>query len=140
MSKFDEEVLAELREIRDLIDAQGRRVLPDLQTFAFNCNVQGANTVVEGTPGLRIFVCGLLMDSAGTVTATWGTGDGKTFTPFPGFASTGNPGDLSLTAQTMVHLALNFPNFVFRTEQGRPLMLNLSGAVAVGGYLTYWKA
>lgn len=140
MSKVDEEIRDILERILENLDAAQRRVQPDLQTFAYNCNASGANTVIEGQPGLRIFICGLLMDSAGTVTATWGTGDGKTFTPFPGYAPTGNPGDLSLTAQTMVHLNVNYPYFVFRTEPGRPLMLNLSSGVAVGGYLTYWKA
>lgn len=138
--KHADAILERLDRIAALLDAQGRRVQPELQVWPFNVNAAGFNLLIEGQPGQRIFVCSFLLSAAGAVTATFGSGDGLTFSAFSGKASTGRAGDLVLATGAPAAAAASPPFFLFRTEAGAPLALNLSGAVAVGGYLTYWKA
>lgn len=140
MSDVHHQQLVELQRIAQLLDAQSRRVVPDLQTWPFNVNSGGFNLLLEGQQGQRIFVAGFVLSAAGAVTATFGATDGVKFVAFSGKASTGNAGDLVLAQGTPAAYAVEVPHYIFRTEQGAGLAMNLSSGVAVGGFFSYWKA
>lgn len=84
----------------------------------------GANEVVAAVTGKKIRVLGYLLSSAGTVNAKWQS------------ASTDLTGLHYTVANVQVPVAFS-PVGHFETASGEALNLNLSGAVAVGGYLVY---
>jgi hypothetical protein len=142
-----ESMRALLTEIRNLLDAQGRRIQPDILPWAFRVGASGNNMVIPPIAGNRIFVLSLLAAAQGTVTATWGqtrTGQASTgdFVPFGGVqtGTSGNPGELHMADVTPLAIAETYPAFLFRTDSGNGLALNLSTNIVVGGFLTYWVA
>lgn len=144
MSRHEEQILATLQTIAELIDAQGRRVQPDIQTEPYNVNGNGLNIIIPGTQGQRIFICTLLLVTAGALSVTPGTAVGDTggaFQPFSSSASSGgNAGLMALPTNAVIQMAVDFPQFLFRTEPGRAFALNLSAGTQVGGIVSYWKA
>lgn len=137
-----------LREIRDLIDAQGRRVQPQMTPWTFLVNQSGINLILPAQSGQRLFIESFVMVAAGAVTATWGSTQGGsgtttgTFNPISGTSGVaGNyPGGFALATNGGVSYQKRYPSFAFYTENGQGVALNLSAGVQVGGLLTYWVA
>lgn len=134
--------VALLIQIRDLLDAQGRRVLPDMQPTPFSVDDSGYNLVVPAVQGQRIFVASYVIVAAGAVTFTWGMSDGTGFHEFAGTntAAASRAGSMSLAANGGVAHVSRYPQFVLRCEPGMGLACNLSSGVQVGGELVYWVA
>jgi hypothetical protein len=86
----------------------------------------GNNVAIAGTAGSIIVVLSYALSAAGNVTVRWVSEDGT-------FLS----GPMPMLASTPLDAAWN-PEGHFDTEvAGDDLILNLSGAVAVGGHITY---
>ena len=97
---------------------------------AISATASGDNTIVAAVGTRKIRVLNYTVASAGTVTAKWKSG------------STDLSGAMPLVASSVVSAAggshnANGPEGVLETAGGEALILNLSGAVAVGGHIRY---
>jgi len=94
----------------------------------------GDNTVVAGETGVKYRVIGWLLSFSGTVNAKWKSGASTDKTGlYYGVAGAQAPSpDLPASAG-------NIPTGQFVTDTSDALVLNLSGAVAVGGHVVYEK-
>jgi hypothetical protein len=97
-----------------------------LKSAVINHAGSGNNTVVTAVTGAKIRVLSAVLVAAGTVAARFESGAG-------GAALTGQ---MPLVANTAVELSYN-PNGWFETAASALLNLELSGAIAVHGVLTY---
>lgn len=97
------------------------------QTVAIAASSSGNNEIVAAQTGKVIRVLGYVLSSSGTVNAKWRT------------ANTDKTGLIYMVANNQVQVALPSQpdDFWFETVAGEALNLNLSGAVAVGGHLSY---
>lgn len=90
-----------------------------------NASASGANAIVAGAPGRTIVVLGYVFVAAGAVEVTWESGGGSLLS-----------GPMSVGANGGVSLAYNEKGH-FWTLPGESLVMDLSGAVVVGGHLLY---
>ena len=100
--------------------------LTGLKRAAINASANGNNTAVAAVSGKRIRVYGVLVISAGTVTAKFQDGAGGTDLTGP------------LTLAANVGFASGWcPVGHFETTASTLLNINLSAPIAVGGWLIY---
>jgi len=95
-----------------------------------NASASGSNTVVAAVVGRRIRVVHYLAIAAGDVTATWLSAA----TAISGPMAIPQNGGMAPSA------GVSSPAGIlgqFQTEVGEALNLSLSGAISVGGHLTY---
>lgn len=92
---------------------------------SIDASASGDNTVVAAVASKKIRVLDYVMISAGTVTARWKSG-----------ASTNKSGPMPLVANSGAAPPW-CPVGKLETASGEALVLNLSGAVAVGGHLVF---
>ena len=86
----------------------------------------GDNTILSAVSGLRIKVYAIHFNVTGTVNMKWLSG------------STDLTGDMNFQAREGYTAAVNPPAILLQTAAGEALILNLSGAVAVDGWIAYW--
>lgn len=94
-----------------------------------NVSTLGDNTIIAAVTGKRIRVHAYELSAAGAVTAKWKDG-----------ASTDLTGPLALAAAGASADAVertNDADGIFQTTAGNALVLNLSAAVVVGGFIDY---
>lgn len=96
-----------------------------MATAAIDASAQG-NTEIIPAPGAGKFirVFGYVLTSAGTVSATFVSGDDGDLT-----------GPMPMVAGTSIHT--EYEDGLFDCGVNEALNINLSGAVAVGGHLKY---
>lgn len=95
-------------------------------TAAINVSSSGDNTVLAGTSGYICVVLGYVLLAAGTVVVTFKDSTPATLSgPYTVSTSSGNFGDCSTSGLQFV------------AASGKDLILNLGGAVQVGGHLLY---
>lgn len=98
----------------------------------FSVSTAGDNTIVASSTGNKIRVLSYWMQATGgAVNVRWESGTGGTFL----IGGTGAGGRIVLVAQQIMQD--QDPYLVFETASGALLNLNLSGAVAVNGRVTY---
>lgn len=96
----------------------------ELKFAAIAASSSGDNTVVSAVPGKRIRVFNTMVVAGSSVTAKWKSG-----------ASTDLSGDMQYAANG--GYCTDSMSGMFRTAVGEALVLNLSGAVTVGGHLAF---
>lgn len=99
---------------------------------AIAASSSGANAVVAAASGIKYRVLGFVLSFSGTVNAKWQSGSTDRTGLFYGVANVvvASPALPVADRQTR-------PTAQFETSAGEALTLNLSGAVAVGGYVVY---
>lgn len=98
----------------------------ELATAAISASSSGANEIVAAQAGRKIRVLGYVMMAASAVNVKWQSDStDKTGLLYPA----ANGGAVAPLAPDH--------KYWFETVAGEPLNLNLSGAVAVGGHVTY---
>ena len=102
----------------------------NLQTAAVNSSTAGNNTIVAGVSGKSIYVMSYCIQAQGSSNVLVQFQDN----------ATALMGSLSFNAREGSALSTSFPSFLFATSVGNPLILNLSGAFQVSGFVTYWTA
>lgn len=97
---------------------------------AISASGAGANAIVTAVAGKRIRVCGYVLSFSGSVNAKWQSGS----TDLTGLIY----GGAGIVAQAPVgpQQPGGVPGW-FETTAGAALNLNLSGATAVGGHVSY---
>lgn len=90
-----------------------------------NASSSGDNTIVAGVAGSRIVVLSFLLVAAAAVAVTWESGGGTVLSGPKAFGANGG-------ACPAVD-----EGGMFATVAGEALVLNLSGAFQVGGYVKY---
>lgn len=101
-----------------------------MKFVVINASLTGDNTIVAAIVGRKIRVVNYTLISAGAVTVTWKSGATAISGPMPLAANGGMaPSSSVLTPSGLIG--------VFETNVNESLVLNLGGAVAVGGHLTY---
>lgn len=97
---------------------------------AISAASSGDNTVVSAASGKSIYVTAFTLSFSGTVNAkfTDGAGGADLTGLYYGVANAGAGGSIA------------HPCALFWTTPGNALVLNLSGATAVGGHVTYYTA
>ena len=100
----------------------------DSYSAAINASGAGDNTIVTGVAGKHICVCAFVLQGYGTVAAKFTDGTG-------GDAITG-----PFTFQTREGISSPCaapPNYLFECTAGNALVLNLSAAIQVVGFVSY---
>lgn len=87
----------------------------------------GDNTVVTGVSTKLIKVHAIVLNATGTVNAKWKDG-----------ASTDLTGPMNFQAREGYTINVQPPAFLLATSAGNALILNLSAAVEVDGFISYW--
>lgn len=102
-------------------------------TAVIAASSSGDNEVVAAVTGRKVRVLAFHLSFGGTVNAKWksGTSTDKSGLLY-GVAATQVAGRAHVPAPSQ-----QTPPFMFETAAGEALNLNLSGAVAVGGWVTY---
>lgn len=95
---------------------------------AINISTLGDNTIIAGSPGTKIKVVTILFTAAGEVDITFKSGT----TPLSG------PLDFGGTNEPMGIVACHGPG-PLPCQTAEDFIINLSGAVQVSGYCTYYK-
>jgi hypothetical protein len=95
-----------------------------------NATATGNNTIVAGVAGMKVRVLHYTLIASAAVTVTWQTSSGGALSGGMALAGPGQ-GLSSAFADQEIRAGL------IETAVGDALILNLSGAVAVGGHLTY---
>ena len=88
-------------------------------------SASGDQTIVSGVAGKRIVVHNYLIVAGAAVTVRWKSG------------ATNKSGPIALAANGGVSAPGGIENRWFATGIGEDLVLNLGGAVAVGGHVAY---
>lgn len=103
-------------------------------TVAIAASSSGANAIVAGETGFKYRVLAFVLSFGGTVNAKWQSGSTDLTGLFYGVAGVvaGSPTLPQPKTQPV-------PTGQFTTAPDEALNLNLSGAVAVGGYVVYEK-
>lgn len=102
-----------------------------MKTASISANSSGPNTVVAAAAGKRIRLCGYVLSFSGNVNAKWRS------------STTADLSGLLYGAAGVVAVAPVGPQQPggipgwFETAAGEPLVLDLSGAVGVGGHVSY---
>lgn len=102
-----------------------------MQTAAIAASASGDNTIVAAVSGKRIKVVAFHLSFSAPVNAKWKSGAGTDLSGlYYGGTATSSIGEAApmLAAKQQAH---------FETERGEALVLNLSGAVPVGGHVLY---
>lgn len=97
------------------------------KTADINDAASGDNTIVAAVTGKRIKVYAVFLNATGTVNCKWKDG-----------ASTDLTGDMNFQAREGYTGDVDPPAFLLATSAGNALVLNLSAAVAVDGWVAYW--
>jgi len=97
------------------------------KTEDINHGASGDNTIVAAVASKRIKVYAIVLVSSGTVNVKWKDG-----------AATDLTGDINLQAREGYTILATPPTFILATTAGNALILNLSGAVGVDGWVAYW--
>lgn len=97
------------------------------KSAAINVAGNGDNTIVAAVGGKRIKVFAIVLNVTGTVNAKWKDGAAADLT-----------GDMNFQAREGYAINVVPPAFVLGTTAGNALILNLSGAIAVDGWVAYW--
>jgi hypothetical protein len=121
------------------IEAMLARLTPPSHGYAssFFVDEAGVNLIVPVTGG-RIWVMSYVLVCATPVNVTWGGGNDQAFRNFQGNEGP-SAGLLSFGANTGASSnAGAWPNYLFATDPGEGLCLNLSANVVVGGHLSYY--
>jgi len=109
----------------------GLRVNPmfgkTFKTAAISVAATGDNTIVAAVASKRIKVYAINLAAVGTVSAKWKDG-----------AATDLSGAQDLQAREGYTISVAPPSFVLATTAGNALILNLSPAIGVRGWVTYW--
>lgn len=95
-----------------------------------NASASGDNTVIAAVPGKILRLLGYSASAAGAVTATWKSG------------STAISGPMTLSTGSIEFGVFGGGTYmaeygIMQTAIGQALILNLGGAVQVGGHLVY---
>lgn len=118
---------AELNVLRGILSAlQGANANSSAAYAPVSASGAGATTIVAGVAGKSIRVLALQLIGAGAVGVKWQS-----------LESTTDLTGLEAIAQNSGYVLPYNPVGWFQTNQGEGLDINLSGAVAVGGSLTY---
>jgi hypothetical protein len=101
----------------------------EIKHSAIATSSAGATQIVSAVPGKKIKVCHVNLVSNGSVNVKWQS------------ASTDLTGLAYLTQYSGYETAFVPPAFgcLFETKEGEALNINLSGATAVGGFITYYE-
>lgn len=91
-----------------------------------NASSSGDNNIVSGIAGKTIRVLSYLLIAAAPVTVRWESEDGTLLA-----------GPMAMAANTPLVAPPNPEGYFQTVTSGDDLHLNLSGAVAVGGHITY---
>lgn len=102
---------------------------------AFSVAGAGVREIVPFTQS-RIFVVSYVIVAEGTTTIAWGGGNAQQFKTLPGTGLNG--GRLALTTNTGVSASCPWPGFLFATDPGDALMLNVGQAQTVDGHVSYY--
>jgi len=109
----------------------GLRVNPifgkTLKTASISVAASGDNTIVAAVASKRIKVYAINLSAVGTVSVKWKDG-----------AATDFQGAQDLQAREGYTLSVSPPAFLLGTTAGNALILNLSAAVGVRGWIAYW--
>jgi hypothetical protein len=100
--------------------------IKQIKSAPIDVSAAGDNEVVAAVENRRIRVLGYTLIAGGAVNAKWAAASGDFSGPLPLAANTG----ASPSPATP-------PAFIFETEVGEALDLNLSAAIPVGGHVTY---
>lgn len=111
----------------DVKTSGGPQQLRSLKTLDINDAASGDNTIVALVSGKKIKVYCIVLNVVGTVNLTWKSG-----------ASTSLTGDMNFQAREGYAVAVDPPAFLLETAAGEALVLNLSAAIAVDGWVSYW--
>ena len=101
--------------------------MPVEQRIPISVSASGDNEIVAAVAGKQIRALQYSVVCANAVVLTWKSGSTAITGPMPHAANSGNT-----TPRARDHR-----DDLFRTAVGEPLVLNLSGNVAVGGWLVY---
>ncbi len=110
-------------------DALRVNIVYPARTFknaVINESTSGDKTIVTAVSGKCIKVAVVVLNVAGTVSLTWKSG------------STAKSGAMPFQAREGYVASVTPPAYVQATAAGEALVLNLSAAIAVTGWLTYW--
>ncbi len=99
-------------------------------TAAIAASAAGANTIVAGITGRRIRVLGFLLSFSGSVNAKWNDGTSDMTGLYYGAAN------VQVESPPLPNINPTICGH-FICAAGGNLILNLSGATAVGGYVVY---
>lgn len=100
-----------------------------MATAAIAAASSGDNTLVAAVAGKRIRVHGYELSASGAVNAKFKDGAATDLTGLIYLAAAGSGADADERTAD--------PDGLFQTTAGNALLLNLSGAVAVGGWVDY---
>jgi hypothetical protein len=98
-------------------------------------SASGINQIVAGAAGFRYRVIAWVLSFSGSVNAKWQTGSSSPTDLTGLFYGAAGVIATSPTVPVPKHMATPTPQF--ETNAGDDLTLNLSGSVAVGGYVVY---
>ena len=104
-----------------------------MKTVAISASSSGNNTLVAAVTGKRIRVVSYVLSFSGTVNAKFTDGAGGSDLTGLLYGAAG----VNVSAAPHSDGRFHGPAGHFETGQGTALVLNLSGATAVGGHLTY---
>lgn len=96
------------------------------KTAVINHGASGDNTIVAVVATKRIKVYSIVFNVTGTVSAKWRSD------------VTDLTGDMDFQAREGFTGMVLPPAFLLATVAGEALVLNLSGAIAVNGWVAYW--
>lgn len=102
-----------------------------MKSVAIAASSSGANTIVAAVTGKRIRVLGYVLSFSGTVNAKFTDGTNDLTGLLYGVA------DTAISAPCVPPVMGSQPGWFDTAAQGAALILNLSGAVAVGGHVLY---
>lgn len=97
------------------------------KTASIDVAASGDNTIVAAVTSNRIKVHAVVFIATGTVNVRWKDG-----------AATNLTGDMNFQAREGYALAVTPPSWILATTAGTALILNLSAAIAVDGWVSYW--
>lgn len=106
------------------------------QTVSVEVAASGDNLIVPASPLYRIRVLAYMLVAAGTVTARWKSGLGTN----AALGATGRnlSGPMPMIANSQISTGQPaLEAWLFQTDVGQPLVLNLGGAIGVNGHVTY---
>lgn len=104
-----------------------RDTIKTLKTASINVAGSGDNTIIALVAGRRLKVHMVVLNSTGTVNAKWKDGAAADLT-----------GDMNFQAREGYTVAVTPPGWILATSAGNALILNLSAAIAVDGWVAYW--
>lgn len=98
-----------------------------LKSVSIGVSVSGDNPIVAAVAGRRIKVVAYSIQATGTVNVKWKDGGGADLS-----------GAFNFQAREGNAFGVPAPSWMFGTQAGQSLLLNLDGSVAVNGFVTYF--